>query len=354
MREQVISPRGVRRSAAQTKGMVQRPMRRDGAARSNFSLRTLFAYVPSALKIGLAVVILIGLIVGYRAAASASLFQVRTIDVSGTSRTSSQEIESFTRRAVMRTGVWRADLNAISNELSRLPGIKRAVVSRVLPDRLRVRVVERTPLAVVRTSQGRFAWVDEDGVMLGEVRPEDRMPTFFIHGWNEEGTEEARKENVERVQKYEEALRDWSAEGLAERVSEITLIDLRDIRAQLAGNESQVEVRLGPQDLGPRLKIALAALDMYKQTPRGSSITYVDVQTGRVVIGFNSGGKLSTDNSLAPAPSPTSAANTPDAIDSAKAKTQKTATNDNQKSNHDKSNAPTKNKELGGPALRFR
>jgi hypothetical protein len=41
----------------------------------------------------------------------------------------------------------------------------------------------------------------------------------------------------------------------------------------------------------------LQALDTYKQTPRGSSITYIDLQTGRVVIGFGSGTKATTDSS---------------------------------------------------------
>ncbi len=296
MKEQVISPRGVRRSAAQTKDFVQRPRRRDGSnvSRSNFSPRALFAYVPKALKVVLGVLVLVTLIVGYRIAASASLFQVHSIDVSGTSRTSAEEIEAMTRRAAMRSGVWRADLTAISNELGHLPGVRRAVVTRVLPDGLRVRVTERLPIAVVRTSAGHFVWVDEEGVMLGEMKPDDRMPAFFIRGWSEEGTDDARKENIERVKKYQEVSREWESAGLSERVSEVTLIDVRDVRAQLAGADSPIEVRLGSQDAGKRLKIALEALDMYKQSARGSSITYVDLQTGRVVIGFSSGNKMTS------------------------------------------------------------
>jgi cell division protein FtsQ len=300
MKEQVIASRGARSSrgaTVQPKGFVQRPARRGGAnsgrARS-FSPRVLFGYVPSALKIVLAILTVITLVVGYRAAASASLFQMHSIDVTGTSRTSADEIEGLTRRAVARTGVWRADLSAISSELERLPGVRRAVVSRVLPDRIRVRITERVPVAVVRTSAGHFFWVDEEGVALNEVKASDSIPSFFIRGWNEDGTEGARTDNQERVQKYLEIARDWNARGLSERVSEVTLIDLKDVRAQLAGDDSQIEVRLGSQDLGTRLKLALDTLDQYKQTLRGSSITYLDLQTGRIVIGTSSGNKLSS------------------------------------------------------------
>ncbi len=295
MREQAIASRGSRRSSAATREFVQRPARRGGREASrSFSPRALFGYVPSALKLVLAILALMAAFIGYRVAASAAMFQVKSIDVTGTSRTSPEEIEALTRRAVARTGVWRADLAAISAELGRLPGVRRAIVSRVLPDRLRVRVTERVPIAVVHTSNGHFIWIDEEGVALGEMKPADRTPAFFIRGWNEEGTDEARRENTERVQKYLEVTREWEAAGLAERVSEVNLIDVRDVRAQLAGNDSQIEVRLGGKDAGPRLKLELDTLDKYRQTPQGASITYVDYQGGRVIIGFGTGSKVST------------------------------------------------------------
>src|SRR6476660_9186053 len=125
MKEQVVSSRGTRRAGTQQKGLVQKPARRDGSPASrgrNLSPRALLAYVPKALKFVIGIVIMIAAIVGYRMAASAA--QVQAIDVTGTSRTSADEIQGLTRRALARTGVWRADLVAISNELSRLPGVR--------------------------------------------------------------------------------------------------------------------------------------------------------------------------------------------------------------------------------------
>ena len=87
------------------------------------------------------------------------------------------------------------------------------LLRRVLPDGLRVRITERVPVAVVRNLGGHFVWVDDEGVALGEMKPSDQMPPFFIRGWNEDGTEEARKENVERVQKYLELAREWRRRG---------------------------------------------------------------------------------------------------------------------------------------------
>ena len=299
MKEQVIASRGPRRAATQQKGFVQKPARRDGsrAARArSFSPRALFAYVPTALKFVIAIGVLVVAIVGYRMAASAALFQVQAIDVTGASRTSTEEIQGLTRRALSRTGVWRADLSAISYELSQLPGVRRAVVTRVLPDRVRVRITERVPVAVVRTSNGHFVWVDDDGVMLPEVKADDHLPDFFIRGWNEENGEDARKENVEKVQKYQALVKDWNAAGLSRRVSEVTLFDLQDVRVQLAGEDSQVEVRLHGDPSASYLNFALQQLDAYKQTPRGSNITYLDVQKDRVTIGSRPGNRSATDS----------------------------------------------------------
>src|SRR5438132_12482229 len=171
MREEAIASRGTRRVATSAKDFTQRPARREGGTgnRSDRNpLRALFGYVPAALKYVLVLAAVIAIVIGYRAAASASLFQARTIDVSGTSRTSPEGFTLLTRRAVSRTGVWRADLPALSTELQRLPGVRRAIVTRVLPDGLRVRIIERVPVAVVRNVGGHFVWVDDEGMALGE------------------------------------------------------------------------------------------------------------------------------------------------------------------------------------------
>src|SRR5439155_5285223 len=172
-------------------------------------------------------------------------------------------------------------------------------VARVLPDRRRLAITERQPVAVVPTSAGHFICGDEDGVSLGVMQSTDQLPPFFIRGWNDDGTEDVISSNVERVQKYLELTREWLNAGLAERVSEVNLIDIRDVRVQLAGDDSQIEVRLGGEDATQRLKSALEVLDRYKQATNGSVITYVDSQGPRVTLGFSSGNKLKTNSEAA-------------------------------------------------------
>lgn len=271
----------------------QRPAKRAPAESIGTRLKSLLGYVPLALRIGVIATICLIAFVGYRAAASASFFQVRTIETRGASRASVDEIKTVVRRDVSPTGVWQADLKQLSNDLERLPWVRTAVVTRVLPDGIRVRITEREPKAVVRNAAGRFIWVDDDAVYLGEMSPTDQMPAFFLRGWNEDDSPAARDENRERVSKFLELQREWSAQGVSERVSEVNLLDLRDLRVQLAGDDSQIEVRLGSQDQGPRLSKALTVLDAQRQTARGPLISYIDLTQGkRAIVGLVNGPQI--------------------------------------------------------------
>jgi cell division protein FtsQ len=313
MRDQVMGQRVGNRSGVSAKGrsgaIQQRPARR-GRGGANVTgaskLRLLLGYVPLMLKLALVIVLGVLLFTGYRAAASASFFRLRIVDVQGTARASTEALQAAVQREVAGVGVWQADLKQISARLEKLPWVRSAIVSRVLPDGIRVRVAERVPRAVVRLSSGRFYWVDDDGVLLGEMQPTDDIPPFFVRGWNEEESDAARSENRERVKKYVELRRLWEGAELAERVSEVNLIDVRDVRAQLAGDDSQIEVRLGSQDLGKRLKQALEVLDGQRQTPRGPYVSYVDLTQGkRAIVGFVSGAHAVTESDIAQPEPPT-------------------------------------------------
>jgi cell division septal protein FtsQ len=292
MREPIVAQKVGNRSGIGKgrSGVGQRPAKRGSNEPISARLKSLLGYVPLALRIGVFAIIGLIVFVGYRAAASASFFQIRTIETRGASRASVEDIKTVVRRDVGETGVWRADLQQLSKHLEKLPWVRTAVVTRVLPDGIRVRITEREAKAVVRTAAGRFIWVDDGAVYLGEMSPTDHMPAFFLRGWNEDDSTAAQAENRERVRKFLELQRDWGAQGLSERVSEVNLLDLRDVRVQLAGDDSQIEVRLGSQDQSTRLGKALTVLDAQRQTARGPLISYIDLTQGkRAIVGLVTG-----------------------------------------------------------------
>ena len=297
MREQVIPQKvGNRTGIGKSRsGAGQRPAKRAPAESIGARLRSLLGYVPTALRIAAIAIVCLLVVVVYRAAASASFFQIKKVETKGASRASVQDIQAAVRRDVSETGVWRADLQAISAHLESLPWVRKAIVTRVLPDGIRVRITERQPRAVVRTSSGRFMWVDDDAVYLGEMAPTDQIPSFFLRGWSEEQNGQA--ENRARVAKFLELQKEWEAQGVSERVSEVNVMDLHDVRAQLAGDDSQIEVRLGSQEQGARLQKALTVLDAQRQTARGPLISYIDLSQGkRAIVGLTTGGQTVADS----------------------------------------------------------
>src|ERR1044072_6326384 len=101
MREQVVAQKvGNRSGIGKSKsGVGQRPAKR-GSNEITARLRSLLTYVPLALRIGVAAIIALIAFVGYRAAASASFFQVRTVETRGASRASVDDIKNLVRRDV--------------------------------------------------------------------------------------------------------------------------------------------------------------------------------------------------------------------------------------------------------------
>jgi cell division septal protein FtsQ len=353
MREQVIAQKvgnrsgigGQRRPGAVT----QKPApRENGGEPFSVRLRALLSYVPAFLK--LAIVIGVLVFAGYRAAASASFFQLRTVEVQGTSRLQPADIQALVRQSVDKTGVWKADLNDINERIERLPWVRTAIVSRVLPDRIRVRITERSPRVVVRTSAGRFRWVDEDAALLGEMQPTDQIPAFFLNGLSDEDSDSARDENRERVAMFLELQQAWDAAGLSERVSEVNLMDVRDVRAQLAGDNSQIEVRLGARDQATRLKGALKALDSHDDIPSRDMISYIDMSlgNGKAIVGLTSGAHTTTDGAEPPAATTTAAvepASNKKTADNASAKAPRLKANaDNQRTVQDKTKTDRKDR----------
>ncbi len=304
MRDQVIPQKvgnrtGIGKSRA---GVGQRPAKRSPAETIGARIRSLLGYVPTALRIASIAIVCLLVVVVYRAAASASFFQIKKVETKGAARASVDDIQTTVRHDVAATGVWRADLREISQHLERLQWVRTAIVTRVLPDGIRVRITERQPQAVVRTASGRFIWVDDDAVYLGEMAPTDQTPAFFLRGWNED--EGGQAENRQRVVKFLELQRDWDGQGLSERVSEVNLQDLRDVRVQLAGDDSQIEVRLGSQEQAVRLRKALTVLDAQRQTARGPLISYIDLSQGkRAIVGLTTGNRTvaeGTDSAQSP------------------------------------------------------
>ena len=91
-------------------------------------------------------------------------FALQMIEVSGRNHTEAAAIRSVLTKWRDQS-IFSADLAEIRRELLKLGWVKDAVVSRHLPDRLTVKLIERHPVALLQTLAGHQL-IDEAGVMI--------------------------------------------------------------------------------------------------------------------------------------------------------------------------------------------
>ncbi len=196
---------------------------------------------------------------GYKTAVASEFFTVRKVDVRGVDRSPGDDIRKIVSTNTEKTGVWAADLGALREKIEKLPFVKTASVSMVLPFGIRVNVVERIPMAIVRLRSGDFL-VDNEGVILAPVtKPEPTLP-FAMIGWDEAKTEKAPAENIQRVKFYKKMLDEWRDLGLADHVKEVNLTDLRDPKAMIVDSGRPISVAVAKENLAKSLKSAIEAV----------------------------------------------------------------------------------------------
>jgi len=218
--------------------------------------------------------------IGYRTVTASAFFDVKKIEVRGTNRASKDDIERIVRSYSEKSGVWNADLKAMKNDVEKINLVKTVVVSRVLPDSVRVNVTERMPKAIVRTEAGDF-WADDDARILGEVGKDETRPPFVLRGWDEAKNDKAAKDNRERVKIYLKMLTEWQDYELSKRVSAVNLADLREPQAIVQDSGETVTIILANENYKNRLKSGLE-----KIAGRGREVKSIDVSSSSERLAF--------------------------------------------------------------------
>jgi cell division protein FtsQ len=128
--------------------------------------------------------------------------------------------------------VLRIPLDARRSEVEQIFWVQTASVQRILPNRIRVDISERTPMAFVRNGTD-LALIDEFGVILDRPRGED-LHFPIVTGLTDSMS---RAERQKRMQTFQEFMRDADLvrSGSSEHVSEVDLGNPRDLRVVMAG-----------------------------------------------------------------------------------------------------------------------
>lgn len=236
--------------------------------------------VPVFLLVGIVVCLGFLFLMGYRTVTASTFFDVKSIEINGTKRAPKDEIERIVKNQTEKSGVWNADLNEIKNNIEKLALVKSVAVSRVLPDAVRVNIVEREAKALVRIDGGDF-WADDEGVVLGILEKNEEKPPFVMQGWNRDATDRARKDNQERVKVYLKMIDEWKEFDLAKRVIAVDLTDLSEPQAIVTESGDQKKIILTKDNFGKKLKAGLEGI-----AGKGKDVIGIDVSGTQSVLIF--------------------------------------------------------------------
>jgi cell division protein FtsQ len=172
-------------------------------------------------------------------------------------------------------------------ELEQLPWVEHATVMRLLPNKLRVAIVERTPVAFVRQGS-RISLVDKSGVLL-DISPDAPAANHYsfpvVTGINQDDPLSTRAARMDLFERFLTEL-DSGTEKVSQTISEVDLSSPEDVKALLATGSgpqaSDILVHFGSEDFLPRYQKFQQRLPEWKaQYPKLAS---VDMRYDRQVV----------------------------------------------------------------------
>jgi len=145
--------------------------------------------------------------------------------------------------------LFRVPLEERRADLEALPWVERATVMRLLPNRLRVRVVERRPVAFVREG-GRIGLVDANGVLLGLPTGDSGGEHYSFPVLTGVDAAEPLTTRAARMKIYLGFIKDVDAGGakVSDTLSEVDISDPDDVKAVIPEQGSEVMVHFGSED----------------------------------------------------------------------------------------------------------
>ena len=189
-------------------------------------------------------------------------------------------------------------------QLEQVPWVAHATVMRLMPNQLRVAIVERTPIAFVRVGN-KIKLVDADGVIL-DMPPAALAGKHYsfpvVTGINPQDPLSVRRPRMRMYQKFMNEI-DSSGEKLSQQLSEIDISDPEDVQGLVSSAKSDILLHFGEDNFLNRWREYQSHLAEWKQ--QYPNLAAVDLRYDRQVV-LKMADKTSSDSA-----SSTSSAATP-------------------------------------------
>jgi cell division protein FtsQ len=180
--------------------------------------------------------------------------------------------------------VLRIPLDARRGALEEISWVEAATVQRILPNRIRVELTERTPIAFLRNGT-ELALIDGHGVILDRPRGED-LQFPIVTGLSENTP---REERGKRMQTYQEFMKDVDLvrSGSSDRVSEVDLSNPKDLRAVMTGIASASDtqaltIHFGAGDFTGKYRMVVENFAQWQAS--NGRVQSIDLQYAKQVV----------------------------------------------------------------------
>ena len=140
-------------------------------------------------------------------------------------------------------------------ELEQLPWVEQATVMRLLPNKFRVAIVERTPVAFVRQGTS-IGLVDANGVLLdmasnGDTTAHNDYSFPVVTGLSQADPLSTRAARMQLYLRFVQEL-DGGGANISKNLSEVDLSNPEDVKALLSNGRSAILVHFGDEDFRHR------------------------------------------------------------------------------------------------------
>lgn len=202
------------------------------------------------------------------------------IEVSGVQNVARSQIMEVMGGDIGRN-IYFVPLAERKTQLEQIPWVESASVMRFAPNRLKVEIHERTPVAFARIGS-KVSLVDANGVVMELPTTGKRKYSFpVILGMN---AGEPLSTRAPRMRIYNELIRELDSDGArhSQDLSEVDLTDADDIKVAVADPNGEVLVHLGSSNYLERYKVYVTHVREWRQ--QFDKLESVDLRYDRQII----------------------------------------------------------------------
>lgn len=204
------------------------------------------------------------------------------IQVTGTTEVTRSQIVPVFGEDIGRN-IFFVHLSDRRKQLEQIPWVQHATVMRLLPDQIRVNLVERTPIAFVRNGQ-QIGLADADGVLLSMPASMMTKRHYSFPVVTGIDPRDALASRRARMAVYQRLMKDLDSTGqrYSEQISEIDLTDPEDARVLMPEQGTDILAHFGDEQFLTRYQRYKAHIAEWRQ--QYPNLSAVDLRYDQQVV----------------------------------------------------------------------